>query len=61
MDTVKIFNSPMDKEPSKVMEREEAVKWFLTGIMCSEGSEQNRYSNCLANIMCGAKEVYLYE
>lgn len=35
------------------MEREKAIVFYLEGMMCSEGSEQNRYANILAGLMSG--------
>lgn len=35
------------------MEREKAIAFYLEGMMCSEGSEQNRYANILGGLMSG--------
>ena len=33
--------------------RQEATDYFMQGLMCSEGSEQNRYANILSDLWCG--------
>lgn len=35
------------------MEREEAKALYLEGMMCCEGSEQERYANIYAELMAG--------
>ena len=60
-ETVEIYCLSSDILPIKIMPREEAINWFLEGIMCSEGSEKSRYCDCLTDIMLGRNEVYLYK
>lgn len=33
--------------------RQEAVEFFMEGLMCSEGSEQERYANVLSDLWLG--------
>lgn len=42
---------------TKEYERKEAIKRFLEGMMCSEGSERERYTNIYLGLLQGLKEV----
>lgn len=59
-DIVKVYDFSSHLLPIMIMPREEAINWFLECIMFSEGSERDRYCNCLTDIMLGRDEVCLY-
>lgn len=39
------------------MERQEAIKFYLECMMCSEGAERDRYVNIYLGLIQGRKEV----
>lgn len=51
MDIVKITCYGQTEE----MEREKAIDFYRQGVLACEGSEQERYSNILAQLMSGYK------
>lgn len=42
----------------KEYKRQEALDFFFEGMMCSEGSERDRYTNIYEQLMLGYKECY---
>jgi len=42
---------------TKVWERQEAIDFFLEGMMWCEGSERDRYTNIYLQLIEGAKEA----
>ena len=42
---------------TETMERADAIKFYTEGILCSDGSEQERYATILAGLVSGATVV----
>lgn len=41
----------------KESDRQELIKHFMQGVMCSEGHEQSRYVTIVESLMCGDTEI----
>lgn len=57
---VELFMRRHDKEPYKVMSKEDAELEFREAMAATDGSEQQRMTRCYLEIINGATKIYLY-
>lgn len=60
-DLVNLFNFKGDKNPYKVMTRKEALKEYKEAMMCCEGSELERMTECYFDLLDGETNIYNYK